>query len=107
MFDLLLMIQHATGPIHEGSSVESGFEPITPWLRGRYLTKLRQWGFEVFIHVHGKCNVIGMAEANNDVKTAAENWFNGQGRGFYQAGINKLVLRSDKCLNRCGDNVEK
>ncbi|GBN44832.1 hypothetical protein AVEN_142150-1 [Araneus ventricosus] len=45
--------------------------------------------------------------SESDVKTAAENWFNGQGRDFYQAGLNKLVLRSYKCLNRFGDYVEK
>ncbi|GBO41963.1 hypothetical protein AVEN_254389-1 [Araneus ventricosus] len=39
----------------------------------------------------------------SDVKTAAENC----GRDFYQAGLNKLVLRSDKCLNRFGNYVEK
>ncbi|GBL93076.1 hypothetical protein AVEN_216437-1 [Araneus ventricosus] len=41
------------------------------------------------------------------VKTAAENWLNGQGCDFYQVGLNKLILRSDKCLNRFGDYVEK
>ncbi|GBM06590.1 hypothetical protein AVEN_220031-1 [Araneus ventricosus] len=35
------------------------------------------------------------------------NWINGQGRDSYQAGLNKLVLRSDKCLNRFGDYVER
>ncbi|GBN42174.1 hypothetical protein AVEN_37355-1 [Araneus ventricosus] len=45
--------------------------------------------------------------SNSDVKTAAEKWLNRQGRDFYQAGFNKLVLRSDKCLNRVGDYVEK
>ncbi|GBM61780.1 hypothetical protein AVEN_18341-1 [Araneus ventricosus] len=45
--------------------------------------------------------------SNSDVKTAAENWLSGQGRDFYQVGLNKLVLRSDKCLNRFGDYVEK
>ncbi|GBN19353.1 hypothetical protein AVEN_61676-1 [Araneus ventricosus] len=45
--------------------------------------------------------------SNSDVKTAAENWLNGQGRDFYQAGLNKLVLHSDKCLNRFGDCVER
>ncbi|GBL78965.1 hypothetical protein AVEN_48930-1 [Araneus ventricosus] len=43
---------------------------------------------------------------DSDVKKA-ENWLNGQGRDFNQAGLNKLVLRSDKCLNRFGDCVEK
>ncbi|GBM41528.1 hypothetical protein AVEN_32332-1 [Araneus ventricosus] len=45
--------------------------------------------------------------SNSDVKTTAENWLNVQGRDFYQAGLNKLVLRLDKCLNRFGDYVEK
>ncbi|GBN89948.1 hypothetical protein AVEN_200418-1 [Araneus ventricosus] len=31
------------------------------------------------------------------------NWLNGQGRDFCQAGLNKLVLSSEKCLNRFGD----
>ncbi|GBN89838.1 hypothetical protein AVEN_41985-1 [Araneus ventricosus] len=44
---------------------------------------------------------------DSDVKTAAENWINGQGRDFYQADLNKLVLCSYKCLNRFGDCVEK
>ncbi|GBM10071.1 hypothetical protein AVEN_183393-1 [Araneus ventricosus] len=39
--------------------------------------------------------------SDSDVKTAAENWLNGP------AGLNKLVLRSDKCLSRFGDYLEK
>ncbi|GBN02537.1 hypothetical protein AVEN_252-1 [Araneus ventricosus] len=31
--------------------------------------------------------------SNSDVKTAADNWLNGQGHDFYQAGLNMLVLR--------------
>ncbi|GBO38569.1 hypothetical protein AVEN_274022-1 [Araneus ventricosus] len=41
--------------------------------------------------------------SDSDEKTAAKNYLNGQGRDFYQAGLNTLVLRSDKCLNRFGD----
>ncbi|GBM03569.1 hypothetical protein AVEN_203151-1 [Araneus ventricosus] len=37
--------------------------------------------------------------SNSVVKPAAESWLNGQRRDFCQAGLNKLVLRSDKCLN--------
>ncbi|GBM83728.1 hypothetical protein AVEN_261315-1 [Araneus ventricosus] len=44
-----------------------------------------------------------MCSSDSDVKTAAENWVNGQGRDFYQAELNKLFLRSDECLNRFGD----
>ncbi|GBN72266.1 hypothetical protein AVEN_161408-1 [Araneus ventricosus] len=32
------MIERATGPMHGGSSVESGFEPGTLWPRSRDLT---------------------------------------------------------------------
>ncbi|GBN79891.1 hypothetical protein AVEN_192156-1 [Araneus ventricosus] len=45
--------------------------------------------------------------SDSDVKTAAENWLNGQGRDFYQAGLNKMVLRLDKCRNRFGHYVER
>ncbi|GBN46937.1 hypothetical protein AVEN_90639-1 [Araneus ventricosus] len=48
-----------------------------------------------------------MFSSNSDVKTAAENWINGQGRDSYQARLKKLVLGSDKCLNRFGDYAEK
>ncbi|GBL92796.1 hypothetical protein AVEN_4507-1 [Araneus ventricosus] len=36
-FCSLRMIYRATGPIHDGSSVESGFEPRSLRLRGRHL----------------------------------------------------------------------
>ncbi|GBM55224.1 hypothetical protein AVEN_158111-1 [Araneus ventricosus] len=39
--------------------------------------------------------------SDSDVKIAAEN----SGRDFCQARLNKLVLCSDKCLNRFGGKV--
>ncbi|GBO03296.1 hypothetical protein AVEN_39676-1 [Araneus ventricosus] len=36
-FDPLRMIWRAAGSIHDGSSVESGFEPETLWQRSRHL----------------------------------------------------------------------
>ncbi|GBM68392.1 hypothetical protein AVEN_210464-1 [Araneus ventricosus] len=45
--------------------------------------------------------------SDNDVKTAAENWLNGQGRHFYQPWLNKVVRCSDKYQIRFGDYVEK
>ncbi|GFT69947.1 uncharacterized protein TNCV_4732681 [Trichonephila clavipes] len=45
--------------------------------------------------------------SDSAVKTTAETWLNEQGPDFYQGGLSKLVLRSDKCLNRLGDYVEK
>ncbi|GBN64265.1 hypothetical protein AVEN_180282-1 [Araneus ventricosus] len=38
--------------------------------------------------------------SNSDAKPAAENC----GRDFYQAELNKLILRTDKCLNRFDDS---
>ncbi|GFW98809.1 hypothetical protein TNCV_2837701 [Trichonephila clavipes] len=40
-------------------------------------------------------------------KASAETWLNGQGPDFYQDGLNKLILRSDKCLNRLDDRVSQ
>ncbi|GBM76992.1 hypothetical protein AVEN_25143-1 [Araneus ventricosus] len=42
--------------------------------------------------------------SDSDVKTAAKKWLNGQGRDFHQSGLNELVLRSNKCIKRFGDN---
>ncbi|GBN52535.1 hypothetical protein AVEN_87303-1 [Araneus ventricosus] len=86
----LRVIQRAAGPIQGGSSLESGFKPGALRSRSRNLTTRPVQPY-----------------FSNDVKTTAVNWLNGQGRDFYQAGLNKLVLRSDKCLNRFGDDVEK
>ncbi|GBL75589.1 hypothetical protein AVEN_154919-1 [Araneus ventricosus] len=47
-----------------------------------------------------------LLSSNSDVKTSAENWLTGQGNDFYQARLNKLVLISDKGLNRFSDYVE-
>ncbi|GBM68399.1 hypothetical protein AVEN_86456-1 [Araneus ventricosus] len=48
-----------------------------------------------------------LSGTNSDVKTAAENCLKEKGREFYQTGLNELILRSDKCLNRFGDYLEK
>ncbi|GBM29975.1 hypothetical protein AVEN_167449-1 [Araneus ventricosus] len=42
---------------------------------------------------------------NSDVKTAAENWLNGQRRDFYQAGLVKLFLCSENAYIGFGDYV--
>ncbi|GBO07493.1 hypothetical protein AVEN_214242-1 [Araneus ventricosus] len=74
---------------------------------------LQKLEWEVWSHTHTLPNLDSkhpsgtMFSSNSDVKTAVESWLSGHGRDFYQAGLNKLVLRSDKCLNRFGDYVEK
>ena len=47
------------------------------------------------------------ALSDNNVGTASKNWLNGQGYYFFQAVLNKLVLLSDKCLDRFDDLVGK
>jgi hypothetical protein len=44
---------------------------------------------------------------NNEVKEAVNTWFALQAASFYDAGIQKQVLRYDNCLNNGGNFVEK
>jgi histone-lysine N-methyltransferase SETMAR len=46
-------------------------------------------------------------ESDDDVTTAVKQWLCRQGTDFYHEGIEKLVVRYDKCLNLFGDYVEK
>jgi histone-lysine N-methyltransferase SETMAR len=43
---------------------------------------------------------------DNEVKEAVNTWFASQAASFYDAGIQKLVPRYDKCLNNGGKSVE-
>ncbi|GFU27277.1 uncharacterized protein TNCV_1694331 [Trichonephila clavipes] len=38
--------------------------------------------------------------SDSAAKTSAETWLNGYGPDFYQDGLKKLVLHSDKCLKK-------
>jgi hypothetical protein len=44
---------------------------------------------------------------NNEVNEAINTRFASQAASFYDAGIRKLVLRYNKCLNNGGNYVEK
>ena len=44
---------------------------------------------------------------NDEAKTAVRRWFHSHPDELYNRGISNLALRWDKCLNRCGDYVEK
>ncbi|GBL91168.1 hypothetical protein AVEN_195076-1 [Araneus ventricosus] len=44
--------------------------------------------------------------SDDEVVMCASKWLNEQGNDFYQAGVSKLVLRSEKRLNRFSDYVE-
>jgi hypothetical protein len=41
------------------------------------------------------------------VERAVRAWFQQQPKEFYAAGFQGFVKRWDKCLNLCGDYVEK
>jgi hypothetical protein len=43
---------------------------------------------------------------DDDVKEAVNTRFSSQAAAFYDAGIQKLVPRYDKCLNNGGNYVE-
>ncbi|GBO40279.1 hypothetical protein AVEN_33380-1 [Araneus ventricosus] len=67
-----------------------------------------RWPSDYFLFPKLKEHLSGTRfSSDSDAKTAAENWRNGKGCDFYQAGLNKLVLRSDNCLNRFSHYLEK
>jgi hypothetical protein len=44
---------------------------------------------------------------DDDIKEAVKKWLSSQAATFYKEGIQKLVPCYDKCLNNCGNYVEK
>nr|GBN18540.1 hypothetical protein AVEN_27647-1 [Araneus ventricosus]GBN18562.1 hypothetical protein AVEN_38415-1 [Araneus ventricosus]GBN18631.1 hypothetical protein AVEN_144502-1 [Araneus ventricosus] len=67
-----------------------------------------RWPSDYFLFPKLKEHLSGTEfPPDSDVKTACKKWLIEQGRDFYQAGLNKLVLSSDKCLKIFGDNVKK
>jgi histone-lysine N-methyltransferase SETMAR len=62
--------------------------------------------FHVFLHLK---TVLSRWWFHDDyeVKEDVNTWFTSQVTSFYDAGIQKLVPRYDKCLNNGGNNVEK
>ncbi|GBO19223.1 hypothetical protein AVEN_70724-1 [Araneus ventricosus] len=71
---------------------------MTPSLNmaGHLRRMASQWLSDYFLLPKLKEHLSGTRfSSHSDVKTAAENWLNGQERDFYQARLSKLVLRSD------------
>ena len=46
-------------------------------------------------------------QSSEDVKDAVHQWVRQQSPNFYYRGLDSLILRYDKCLNRLSDYVEK
>lgn len=85
--------------------------------------QIASWGWQVLkhppyspdlapsdYHLFGplKRGLTGQHFNNDDeVKAAVRQWLRDQPDSFFQLGIDKLVARWDKCLNKLGDYVEK
>ena len=49
----------------------------------------------------------GRTDVHDEMQEVVMTWFKGQAADFYDSGIQKLVLRLNKCLDNAGDYVEK
>ncbi|GBN93846.1 hypothetical protein AVEN_67179-1 [Araneus ventricosus] len=80
---------------------------------GRFRRMALRWPIDYFLlpklkELFDRHRIQGTRfSSDGNVKTTAENWLNERGRDFYQTGLYKLFLLSEKCLNRFGDYVEK
>jgi histone-lysine N-methyltransferase SETMAR len=71
-----------------------------------YSPDLAPSGFHVFLHLKTFPGGPWFHD-DNEVKEAVNTWFASEAASFYDAGIQKLVPRCDKCLNNGGNYVEK
>ncbi|GBN45965.1 Histone-lysine N-methyltransferase SETMAR [Araneus ventricosus] len=71
-----------------------------------YSPDLATSDFHLFCHLK---HHLGGNHYNDDerVKTAVTSWLLEQATSFYEEGIQNLVVRYDKCLNKLGSFVEK
>ncbi|GBN95927.1 hypothetical protein AVEN_140404-1 [Araneus ventricosus] len=60
---------------------------------------------DCFLFLQMKQYLSGTKFSSDDDET--KMWLNEYRRDFYQVGMNKLVLWSDKCLNGFGDFAER
>lgn len=73
-----------------------------------YSPDLAPSDYHLFLHL--KKHLGGQrydGDDDDDVKMAVLQWLANQAPGFYEDGIQKLVVRYDKCLNIGGNYVEK
>lgn len=71
-----------------------------------YSPDLAPSDYHMFLHL--KKHLGGLRHNDDDaVKTTVLQWLSHQAADFYEEGIQKLVVRYDKCLNIGGNYVEK
>jgi hypothetical protein len=56
---------------------------------------------------HGVFTTLLNPSNSDEVQEEVMTWFKGQAADFFDSGIQKLVLRLNKCLGNAGDYVEK
>jgi histone-lysine N-methyltransferase SETMAR len=71
-----------------------------------YSPDLAPSDFHVFLHVKIFRGDRRFHD-DNKVKEAVNTWYASKAASFYDAGIQKLVPRYDKCLNSGGNYVER
>ena len=69
-----------------------------------YSPDLAPSDFHLFLHLK---SFLAGRRLHDEVKEAITTCFASQVASFYDEGIQKLVQRYDKCLNNCGNYVEK
>ncbi|GBL96274.1 hypothetical protein AVEN_118801-1 [Araneus ventricosus] len=69
-----------------------------------YSPDLAPSDFHLFRHLK---HHLGGNHYKEDVKTAVTSWLSEQAAIIYEEGIQNLVVRYDKCLNKLGSFVEK
>jgi histone-lysine N-methyltransferase SETMAR len=62
--------------------------------------------FHLFTHLEQFLGSTCMG-SNEEVKKTVKDWFSGLAAGFYEASVQKLVTRYNKCLSLLGDYVEQ
>lgn len=71
-----------------------------------YSPDLAPSDFHLFLHMKRELGGRRFA-CDDDAKNAVNLWLSSLASSFFEAGINKLVSRYDKCLNNGGNYVEK
>jgi hypothetical protein len=72
--------------------------------RPPYRPDLASSDFHVLLHLE---TLLGGWQFHDKAKEAINTWFASQAASFYDTGIQKLVLRYNKCLNNGGNYTKK
>ncbi|XP_067002117.2 zinc finger protein ush [Anabrus simplex] len=74
--------------------------------RPPYSPDLAPSDFHIFLHLKNFLSSCEHFHKDEELKTNVTRWSHSQVADFYDTGIQKLILRYDKCLNSGGDEDE-